>query len=696
MRFNPFLFKYCIVFFLAFTVLTSPAQVINGKKKGSAFAKDEEAQRIFQEGEFWYDGGNYAKALEEYKKILIKYMDEDILNLKAGICYLYQPDGYEKSLELLGKVDKSIFKKSELSYFYGKALHLNLKFDEAIAEFNTFLKKKGGTKQEREEAEWLLKCCEYAKELMKNPVEVTIDNLGYPINTESFEYVPLITSDESTMMFTYRGHRSVGGLQPMADESGIEIPQYAEDIMISHRDSLGNWTEPELLHDQINTEGNDACVALSNDGRSFYMFRSIDNDLGTIYESHLEGDDWSEPKRLEGDINTKYWEGSFTIAADKQTAYFASERPGGKGKRDLYQASKMPDGTWGRVKNLEALNTPNDDDAAFIHSSGLYLIFSSRGHQNMGGYDIFRASLVNDTTWGNPVNLGYPINTPGDDKFYVVSADGKHGYYSSGKSGGLGTFDIYMTTSGLPGVKIIMAQVKGEITLNDKPVKSNIQVTYTNTGKIQGDYSNKEKTGNYLIDFPVGREYTITYKLDGFQPQLRTLSTKDINEFFSVTYDVAFYTDAYLDQLKKRQDSLNALTAVNNPPVIDKPVIDKPVIDKPVVDKKDTTQTSTFAIIRDYGNASKEGLDFRVQIGAYNFPQNFVYSSVKKIGAVEKIKLEDNITRFVMGKFKTYNEAAAYRDRIIKAGITDAFVSGIYQNRRYLLVELVNMGILVK
>ncbi|MFI5203648.1 MAG: hypothetical protein ACHQF2_04060 [Flavobacteriales bacterium] len=679
MKSDSLMLKYIFVFLLSFIIAQSHAQVFKGKK-GSAFSKDEEAQKIFQEGEFWFDGGNYAKALEWYKKILIKYMDEDVLNLKAGICYLYQPDGYEKSLELLGKVDKSIFKKSELSFFYGKALHLNLKFDEAIAEFKTFLDKKGGTKQEREDAEKLLKNCEYAKELMKNPVDVTIDNIGAPINTANFEYVPLITSDESTMLITYRGEKSVGGLQPMADESGIEIPQYAEDILISHRDSLGKWTEPELLHEQINTEGNDACVAFANDGSSFYMFRSIDNDLGTIYESHLEGQDWSEPKRLEGDINTKYWEGSFTISSDGQTAYFASERPGGKGKRDLYQATKLPDGTWGKVKNLEELNTPYDDDAAFIHSSGLYLIFSSRGHMNMGGYDIFRASLVNDSVWANPVNLGYPINTPGDDKFYVVSADGKHGYYSSGKSGGLGTFDIYMSNPGLPGVKIVMAQVKGVITLNDKPVKSNVQVTYTNTGKLQGDYANKEKSGDYLIDFPVGREYTITYKLDGFQSQLRTLSTKDINDFYEVTYDIAFYSDAYLDQLKRKQDSLKALVAIVTPPVV----------------KKDTSQTSTFAIIRDYGNLSKDGLDFRVQIGAYNFPQNFVYTAVKKIGGVERIKLDDNITRFVMGKFKTYNEAAAYRDRIIKAGITDAFVSGIYQNKRYLLVELVSMGILVK
>lgn len=640
------------------------------KKKRSEMAKNAEDMKIFEEGEFWFDLKGYKRALTEYEKLLDKYPEESILHLKAGICYIYQPDGYEKALSHLNQLDKSDFKTSEISYYKGKALHLNNKFEEAIAEFQTFINGKGGTKEERIEAGKLIKNCENGIELMKTPVEVEINNIGAPVNTENSEYVPLVSSDESVLMFTYRGDRSVGGLQGMPDETGHVTPQYAEDILISYKDSLGNWGEPELLPEQINTLGNDACVALENSGNSFHMFRSINNDLGTIYKSELQGEEWTEPVKLEGEVNTKYWEGSFTVSPDGQKAYFASERPGGKGGRDLYEATLMPDGSWGRVKNMENLNTELDDDAAFIHSSGLYLIFSSQGHNSMGGNDIFRASLVNDTVWANPVNLGYPINTPGDDKFYVVSA-GNVGYYASAKQGGYGSFDIYSVEPGLPGVKIPMVQLKGDVMLNDKPVPADIEVTFTNTGREQGKYKNNASNGRYLMDFPAKRKYNVLYKLEDGKSELKAIDAEDVDEFLEIYHEVRFYTDEYLAQKKREKDSL--VTAANIPPA------------------KDTSD-----LIKQFGGKETSGLIFRVQIGAYNFPQNFVYTAVKNVGKVEKIKLEDNITRFVMGTFTTYNDAAQYRDIIIMAGITDAFVTGIYENKRYLLAELVEKGILVK
>ena len=149
----------------------------------------------------------------------------------------------------------------------------------------------------------------------------------------------------------------------------------------------------------------------------------------------------------------------------------------------------------------------------------------------MGGYDIFRVDMKDDSTWSDPYNVGYPINTPGDDIYYVLAADGKRGYYSSGKPGGSGQQDIYEIEPGVLGKKIILVQAKGQVTLDEKPVKSEITVTYTNSGYTQGIYTANSISGKYLINFPAGKDFKLTFKIADYEPQVRMLSTAGIDSF---------------------------------------------------------------------------------------------------------------------------------------------------------------------
>ena len=140
---------------------------------------------------------------------------------------------------------------------------------------------------------------------------------------------------------------------------------------------------------------------------------------------------------------TKHRDHSLTM---EKTLYFVSDRPGGFGGHDIYKSTRNEKGKWSEAENLgNVVNSPYDETAVFMHPDGKTLYFSSKGHAAMGGYDIFKSTFENGK-WTEPVNIGYPINTPDDDVFFVISASGKHGYYSSIKEGGKGGQDLYMIT----------------------------------------------------------------------------------------------------------------------------------------------------------------------------------------------------------------------------------------------------------
>ena len=656
--------------FLLLHLLTTHAQIISS---GEGLNKNQKDQDIFQEGEYWFEQENYTAAYVEYEKLIEKYPNEAILNYRMGVCELFMSHKWAESLEHLLKVPYEKYQKSEYPFFLACSYHFNLKFDEAIEEFNKFNKGKYGTKDMKAEAKLYIKNCEVGKRLVANPVKVDILNIGKPINSEWSEYVPLISADEEMLVFTYRGERSLGGKQFIVGKKNANAGEYFEDIMHSYKKADGTWGEPELLDSNINTGGNDACVSFGLDGQSIQMFRSIPGDLGSLYATDIRGKKWTDPVLIPGDINSKAWEGSITIAPDGLTAYFASERTGGKGGRDIWKATLQVDGSWGNIQNAgDSINTELDDDAPFFHPSGQYLLICSRGHASMGGYDIFVCSKVNDSTWSKPKNIGYPINTPGEDIYYSLSADGTHGYYSSGKAGGYGMQDIYVVAPGLPGMPVKLVQLAGTITLDEIPVEADLQLVYADSNQPFALKHSNSISGKYLADLPFGENYKAIYKLGNFNPQVRDINGKDIGGFENKNIDIHFYSENWLAREKAKKDSLERLALTSNPI------------------KKDTID------IKPYLNATAEGLEFRVQIGAYNLPNNFRYSSVKSMAKVEKIKLDDNITRFVMGKFDNYNSAKEFRDKVIAAGITDAFITGIYKGKRVYLVDLVVMGVFKK
>jgi outer membrane protein OmpA-like peptidoglycan-associated protein len=152
---------------------------------------------------------------------------------------------------------------------------------------------------------------------------------------------------------------------------------------------------------------------------------------------------WKEPQKF-ANINTPDFEADAFITADGKTAYFATNHYKKIGDLDIYYVTKNEDGSWSKPQELQGrINTSEDEDAPFLTPDGKTLYFSSRGHKNMGGFDVFKSTLDSNGNWTNPVNVGYPINTPDDDVYYYMSSNGKKGYLSSYREGGYGEKDIY-------------------------------------------------------------------------------------------------------------------------------------------------------------------------------------------------------------------------------------------------------------
>jgi hypothetical protein len=481
----------------------------------------------FTEGNFLILEENYSQALKNFQEAYKCDSSSANINYKMGFCYLKTANEKYKALPYLQKAVKNISrnyadfepreKKAPVNayYYLAMAYHLNYKFDDAIANYEKYKSYLSSKKQAD-----LIKDVDYRIEQSKTaslyvsvPMPVNIVNLSDSINTEYPEYSPVISADESMLIFTSR--RPDAGAEKAIDD------QYYEDIFVSYKSADGSWTKPVSIDPNINTTGDhEAAIGLSADGQTLLVYKDENGD-GGIFESHMEGDHWSSLVKVgsdnNSDINSKAWEPSAAITADGRTLYFTSDRKGGFGGRDLYKAVKLPNGKWSLSKNLgPTINTPYDEDAPFIHPDQKTLFYSSKGHKGMGGFDIY-FSTATDSGWTQPVNMGYPINTPDDDIFYVTSTDGKRAYYATTKEGGHGEKDLYMITLQQPPKVDPVALIVGHLIAGEGepcPEDNEILVTNIQTGEVR-PYRASTRNCKFTLVLEPGQEYTISYMVNG-------------------------------------------------------------------------------------------------------------------------------------------------------------------------------------
>ncbi|HXU27573.1 MAG TPA: hypothetical protein VN698_10100, partial [Bacteroidia bacterium] len=352
-----------------------------------------------------------------------------------------------------------------------------------------------------------------------------------------------------------------------------------------------------------------------------------------------------------GGVNTSSWEDNCFLSPDGKTLYFSSSRGGGFGGKDLYKCTMQFDGTWGDAKNLgDKINTPEDEDDPFMHLDGKLFLFSSKGHNSMGGYDIFKTYLKPDSTWTEPENMGYPINTVDDDIHYFLSAGGDKGYYSIAKPDGLGDNDLYTVEPGIFGVMPAMVVVKGVTSVNNQAAEISVEVVGSNgmVKKIKSDGA----SGFYQLVFPLGQDYKITWRLNDTLTQTETVEAANAKEYVLKIKDVNFKT---------------------------------------IKDADVTVAANTGGLT---GDEVVEGLVYRIQVAAHHKNKKTEYKKIKEFGKIEKIVIDD-MPRFILTKeYTTLNKMNADLEQVRKLAVPDAFVVGFYNGKRYYLYELMKEGII--
>lgn len=682
---------------------------------------------IQAEAAYYFDIKDYKKAYDLYDKLYTQTPKNFEYKFRIGYCCLFYPEKKSRAIEIFEDI-KRTDKSPDADYYLAKAYHINYKFDQAITSYEAFITAKG-TKIKEEDKPFIADAkvgimnCNNGKELIAKKIIADIKNIGAPINTNETEGVPVISADESVMIYTYIGEKSTGGLLNDMLKPDKEEGTYHEDIFIANRSTDSTWNNPSPIG-SLNTNANDAAVALSPDGQMLFTFESDVKNPGDLRVSNLVGTEWSKPEKLNTNINSESWEGSCSITADGRYLYFASERPGGLGGRDLYVSEKV-NGEWGPAKNLGAsINTEYNEDAPFIHPDGITLFFSSQGHKSIGGYDIMY-SIRKDNDWITPLSMGIPLNTTEDDRYYVINAKGDVGYFSSnrGGAGGKGQQDIYMVTPGILGEKPVLALLKGSVYVDDKPTEAKIEITKKETNEAIGPYYANSKTGKYLMAISPGSGYKIKITVAGMDPIEEEIDVEKLQRFVEIRKDFYVYSPGF--ENKKNQISVKTIldSLLNTATSVD--AFKNDAVVNNVVETSTSTPTKTtatqptktnnttpcdggampdFAAVKGKslndaavykqfldiaGNMCAEGLVFKIQIAAYQHPENYKYGHLKQFGKPEEIKYPDGITRFTQLSFSTVKEAEAARQKIIAKGQKDAWITVFIDGKRFTLEELI-------
>jgi len=536
-------FLYSLISLFSFSLFAQQKNVEFTKENfKEQKAEWKKAVSDIKDGDKFYNEGplKYKFAIEYYLSANKLNPNNALLNFKIGNCYIYGQN-QAKSLHFFEKANQLDPNVSPMiHYMFGWSHHFNLHFDKAIQEYETF-KKTLTPKKDQEriiDVNKKIKECGYGKELVKHPVRVFIDDLGEEINTKYPEYAPVISADESVLMLTSRRPNTVGG------EIAEEDQQYYEDIYISRKVN-GKWSAAANMGKPVNTERHDATIALSPDGQKLYIYND-DNGDGNIYECDQKGDVWSKPDRMNKHVNSPSHESSACLSPDGKTIYLITDRTdlNGLGGHDVYVSHQNKKGKWMDPVNLgPIINTEYDEESGYMHPDGKTFYFASKGHTSMGGFDIFRTSVENGK-WATPENIGYPLNTPGDDLDFVLSASGKHGYYSSFNEHGFGEKDIYIVTflgpekpvmlntednliaSLAQPVKQIIIEPKVAVTtakttilkgvisdaLSQKPLEAEIDLIDNTKNEVLATFMSNAKSGKYLVSLPSGKNYGIAVR----------------------------------------------------------------------------------------------------------------------------------------------------------------------------------------
>ena len=501
---------------------------------------------------------NYNAALELWKKAEDKDPENPNVWYNMGVCYKNTSKDRELAVEYLTKA----LDHTDPNYVYndhnvrtvpiecylelGIALRLVGKYDESIEMLNQAksVASSNGRSEMATKVDEELEITNNAKKVttQKSCNRIDITNVGDVVNSEYSDHSPVISCDGKTLYFTSK--------RPTASKEVDE-----ENIYVTTKNDKGEWSSPSMLPHPINTKGNnESVVALSLDGNQLYFFRSGSSLQGNLYVSEkTKSGAWGKPKQLNSDINTKYRESHVTVSPDGNSMYFTSDRPDGFGGSDIYVIKKLPNGKWSKPQLLpEEVNTPKDEECPVVHPNGSILYFISKGHETVGGYDVFYSRINEDGTYSKAENMCFPINTPDNDVCYTLSCDGKTAYITGIREDSYGEYDIYEIADKSEDVDLIVYKGIVKYADNAIPKGMTVWVKDKTTGEDLGSYSVDDQNGEYLCYLQPKDDYSITYSKNGETiKEVEKTPTNEENDNFKKVGEPIALEDVILPLLNK-------------------------------------------------------------------------------------------------------------------------------------------------
>jgi hypothetical protein len=466
-----------------------------------------ENKNTFYEAESWILFEDYKEALPQYQQLLRSYPNNYNLKYRIGQCYLNVIGEKDKAIGYLEDAVKHInpkykegkFKETnapyDAYYYLANAYRINNQIDKAIETYKVFKKGLNPKVYDSTVVNQQIQSCYNAKDLISLPLFVKEINLGNNVNENNSEFNPVVSNDENMIVFS-------------------RSEAFYDAILYSTKNPDGTWSSPLNMNEVFKVDKDLYPTSISKDGKTLYLYSSADYD-GIIYSSTFENEKWGPLIKLNDNINTKYWESHATISHNNKKLYFTSNRKGGFGGLDIYVSQRDSTGDWGPAVNMgSTINTPYNEETPFLSKDDKTLFFSSRGHLNIGGYDIFYSTLLDNGEWSVPLNLGYPLNTTDDDVFFDPVNEGYEGYYAKNEPSGFGKQDIYreeifsdqhprkFLVRGMVKVADLIYSLKDSVKVSAMNIKNPEQTIVV--------YSNP-KTGEYEFEVPQGN-YEITYE----------------------------------------------------------------------------------------------------------------------------------------------------------------------------------------
>jgi tetratricopeptide (TPR) repeat protein len=492
-----------------------------------AYAQDLETNRFSKRIENiaseYYRIGDYKKALDGYLMLDSMLPETTGYNYLIGLCYL-RSSRKQKAYPYLEFAYNQEDAPEDILIYLARAYHYGMEFEKAIISYESFKKQiqfvDKNTRPgpyEISEIDLYIQQCHNGLRLVREPLlNSSVINLGPAINSEYADFAPLIDKNEEILIFTSKRKATNN------TKSDPLTGQYFENVFYSKKVE-NKWKNAISIGEPINRDHvHNSAVGLSPTGETLFMYQGNDNSFsarisGDLYISKNVNNQWGEPIFLKA-VNSKSWESSASISEDETILIISSDREGGFGGIDLYISRKKQNGEWTLPDNLGGyINTQFDEDGPFLHPDGNKLYFSSKGHNTMGGYDIFYSEFLTDKNrWTRPVNMGYPVNTPDDDIFFIWTPDGERAYFSSEREDTYGETDIYVfirhendndfvNTTGVILDKISQSPLEAELVVRD----------YLSNNLI-GIFETEKLKGCYALNLKSARKYRITVKADGY------------------------------------------------------------------------------------------------------------------------------------------------------------------------------------